>query len=106
MLNTIEQDTIYQYVDGRDLLQATLTERGELLQKLEALTKAYQENGSSEMVVEFPLMHAQTLLFEVAVTSESIHTLIVEINRYANQCDKPRVQVTREKPGLHFMGTE
>jgi len=98
MVTTLTQDTVDQYVDGRDLLKATLMERGELLQKLEALTKAYQENDSSEMVAEFPLMHAQTLLFEVALINESIHTLVLEINRYADQCDKPRVQITRAKP--------
>jgi len=81
-----------------ELAICRLIERGELLQKLEALTKAYQENNSSKTAAEFPLVHAQTLLFEVAVISESIHTLIVEINRYADQCDRPRVQIKRVKP--------
>ena len=90
---TADQDTIYQYDDGQDLLNATLTRRLQLLQKLEQLVKAAQGTQSTENVAGFHVMSAQALLFELSVIGEQIDTLIAEINSYAERCNKPRVQV-------------
>ena len=90
---TVDQDTICQYLDGRELLHTTLMEREQLLQELEKLVKASQEMRCAEKVARFPLMRAQTLLFELSVISEYIDSVIFEINCYAERCGKPRVQV-------------
>ena len=92
-LTTIEQDTITQYVDGKTLLSSTLTERARLLQTLEQLAQAPQGQTSSEHVAGFPLVHAQTLLYELSVIAEYIDLLIFEINNYATRCGEPHVQV-------------
>ena len=94
---TVEQDTIDQYWDGQDLLSATLIKRQQVLQELERIAKAAQGSGGIESIVEFPLVNAQTLLFELSVIGESIETLIFEINRYAERCGKPPVQVTKRE---------
>ncbi len=94
---TVHQDTIYQYLDGWDLLGAALMERGQLLRELEQLAKAPQETSSAEHVAGFPLVSAQALLFELSVIGEDIDTLIFEINRYAETCGKPRVKVAEAK---------
>ena len=95
---TPDQDTIYQYQDGWDLLGAALTERGQLLRELEHLAKAPQGSVGMPHIAEFPLVSAQALLFELSVIGEDINTLIAEINRYAERCGKPPVQVTEPKP--------
>jgi hypothetical protein len=48
-------------------------------------------------VAEFPVMSAQALLYELSKIGENIDTLIGEINRYAERCGKPGVQVTETK---------
>lgn len=90
---TADQDTIYQYVDGQDLLQTTLVERMQLLCKLEELVKSAQATQSTQNVAGFHVITAQVLLFELSVIGEYIDTLISEINSYAERCKKPRVQV-------------
>jgi hypothetical protein len=90
---TVEQDTIYQYLDGKDLLKSSLVERGQLLQKIEQLVKVHQGTSSPEKVAEFPLIHAQTLLFELSVISEYIDALILEVNGYAERCSEPCIEV-------------
>lgn len=90
---TADQDTIYQYVDGQDLLNATLTQRMQLLQKLEQLVKSAQETHSTRDVAGFPVIRAQSLLFELSAIGEQIDTLIWEVNSYAERCNQPRVQV-------------
>ena len=92
-LKSVDQDTIDQYVDGKTLLSATLTERADLLRKLEQLAQAPQGQTSSEHVAGFPLVHAQTLLYELSVIAEYIDLLIFEINNYATRCGEPHVQV-------------
>ena len=92
-LTTIEQDTITQYVDGKTLLCSILTERARLLQTLEQLAQAPQGQTSSENVAEFPLIRAQTLLYELSMIGEDIGMLVFEINQYATRCGKPPVQL-------------
>src|SRR5690349_20783128 len=94
---TIQQDTIVQYIDGKNLLHATLSERGGLLQELEQLAKTHQEASKPGKVVAFPLVHAQTLLFELSVIGEYIDILLVEINTYAERCGKPRIELVETK---------
>ena len=96
-MTTIEQDTIYQYLDGWDLLAATLMERRQLLRELEQLAKAPQESPNTVTVAEFPVISAQALLYELSKIGENIDTLIGEINSYALRCGKPLVQVTQTK---------
>jgi hypothetical protein len=88
----MEQDTIFQYQDGRELLSATLAQRMELLRNLEGLAKASQKPGATENIPPFDLIRAQTLLFELSAIGEQIDTLISEINNYAERCNQPRVQ--------------
>ena len=87
-----DQDVTYQYLDGRDLLNATLAERALLLRELETLTKAPQGTGNSEIIHRFDTTRAQTLLFELTILTERIDSLIVLINNYAEKCGKPRVE--------------
>jgi hypothetical protein len=94
----IHQDTIYQYLDGKDLLHVTLTERQRLLQELGQLAIAHLEASRPETVMAFPLVRAQTLLFELSVISEYIDALIVEVNSYAERCGKPRVERIETEP--------
>lgn len=89
---TIHQDTLYQYIDGKELLHSTLSERERLLQELEQLAKTHQKASRPGKVVAFPLVHAQTLLFELSVIGEYINVLIVEVNSYAERCGKPRIE--------------
>lgn len=96
-MTTPEQDTIYQYVDGKALLNTTLQERGQVLRKLERLTKASQQEQHPEKIVQFPLVLAQTLLFELSVISECIDSLILEINYYADRCGKPPIEMIETK---------
>ena len=92
-MTTVDQDTIFQYQDGRDLLRATLVQRTELLRKLEGFAKASQEPGATEKIPAVHLIRAQALLFELSVIGEEIDILISEINNYAERCNQPRVQV-------------
>ena len=92
IMSNVEQDTIYQYLDGRDLLQAALMERRRLLQQLEQLAQAAQCIHSLEKVAGFHVVRAQALLFELAVIGEDIDTLIIEINKYAVRCGGTGVQ--------------
>jgi hypothetical protein len=87
-----DQDASYQYVDGKELLRATLLERAQLLQELETLTKAPQGIGTSEIIHRFDMTRAQTLLFELSIVTERIDSLIILINNYAETCGKPRVE--------------
>jgi hypothetical protein len=96
-MTTVEQDTIYQYQDGWDLLSAALMERRQLLRELEQLAKTPQGTESTDNVPDFPLLSAQALLFELSIIGENVNALIGEINRYAERCGKPRVQVTETK---------
>src|ERR1051325_9657241 len=98
IVTTVDQDTIYQYLDGWDLLGVALTERRQLLRELEQLAKTPQDTESTGHVIGFPLMSAQALLYELSLIGEDIDTLIVEINRYAERCGKPGVQVIEVKP--------
>ena len=88
-----DQDAIYQYEDGRDLLRATLVERAQLLRELENLTKAPQVMGTGEFIHRFNMPRAQTLLFELSILTERIDSLIILINSYAENCDKTKVEV-------------
>lgn len=97
-MTAVDQDTIYQYQDGWDLLSQAMLERRQLLRELEALAKTPQGTSSTGHIVGFPLVSAQALLFELSVIGENIDTLIGEINRYAERCGKPRVQVLETKP--------
>jgi hypothetical protein len=97
-MTTVEQDTIYQYLDGRVLLNESLQEREQLLQGLEHLAKAHQGTNGAENVLEFPLIQAQALLFELSINSEDINRLIGEVNRYAERCGKPRVKIVERGP--------
>ena len=97
-MTTVDQDTIYQYQDGWDLLGAAVMERRQLLRELEHLAKAPQATSGRERVAELPLVSAQALLFELSIIGENIDTLIGEINGYAERCGRPRVQVTGTKP--------
>jgi hypothetical protein len=92
-MTTIDQDTIYQYHDGWDLLGAAVLERVQLLRELESMAKVPQGNGRPGRVAEFPHASAQALLFELSMIGKDIDTLIGEINRYAERCGKPPVQV-------------
>ena len=90
---TIEQDTIYQYWDGRDLLKAILAERVQLLQNLEQLVKASLVSSHPEEVVGFPIVQAQTVLYKLAMIGDDIYTLVGEINRYAARTGNPRIKM-------------
>jgi hypothetical protein len=96
-VTTLEQDTIYQYLDGWDLLAATLMERRQLLRELEQLAKAPEGSINTAQVAEFPVISAQALLYELSMIGEQIDSLIGEINSYGERCGKPRVQVTETK---------
>ena len=87
-----DQDASYQYIDGRELLNATLAERAPLLQELENLAKAPQGTGSDEIIYRFDMTRAQTLLFELSILTERIDPLIILINMYAETCGKPTVE--------------
>ena len=93
IVTTIDQDTIDQYRDGRDLLSETLTQRRQLLQKLEQMARLPQSSLSTETVAEFPLVRAQSLLFELCLIGDYIDMLIVEINSYAERCGHPKVDL-------------
>ena len=97
-MTTVEQDTIYQYFDGWDLLSSTLVERRHLLRELEQLAKAREGSTTIAPVAEFPVISAQALLFELSIISENIDTLIGEINSYAERCGKPRVEIIKANP--------
>ena len=94
-MTIVEQDTIYQYLDGRDLLNATLTLRGQLLQRLEQMAKDTQGTRCSTRVAGFPVISAQGILFELSIISENIDILIGEINCYAERCGKPRIEIMK-----------
>jgi hypothetical protein len=96
-VTTVEQDTIYQYVDGWDLLGAALMERRQLLRELEQLAKAPEGFTNTALVAEFPVISAQALLYELSMIGEHIDILIGEINSYGERCGKPRVQVAETK---------
>ena len=96
-MTTVEEDTIYQYLDGKDLLDTTLDERRQLLRKLEQLAKVSQEDSNPERVARLPLVNAQTLLFELSMIDENIDTLVLEINSYAERCGRPRVECIETK---------
>lgn len=96
-MTTVEQDTIHQYLDGRDLLRASLTERGHLLHELEKLARAPQTTSSAANIIKFPLVRAQALLFELSLIGEHVDTLISEINSYAERCGQPPIQVMDAK---------
>lgn len=90
----IEQDTVYQYSDGKHLLHESLTRRRQLLQQLEHMARASQGSTSSETIPEFPLARAQTLLFELSEIGDRVDALIAEINRCTERCGKPGVKHT------------
>ena len=96
-MTTADQDTIYQYQDGWDLLGAAVMVRGQLLRELEHLVKVPQEASRIESIAEFRVGTAQALLFELSVIGDDIATLIREINHYAERCGKPRVEVIEKK---------
>ena len=98
MVTTLEQDTIYQYLDGWNLLSSTLVERRQLLRMLEQLAKDPQGTTDTKHVAGFPLVSAQALLFELSIIGENIDTLIGEINSYAERCGKPRVEIIKANP--------
>ena len=87
------QDAYYQYSDGMKLLSETLTEREQLLRELEEIAKAPQGQGRAEIITRFDVARAQTLLFELSITTEKIDSLVVLINTYAEKCGKPRVEI-------------
>ena len=89
-----DQDATYQYLDGRELLSAALTERRQLLQELETLAKGPQGTTSEESILRFDVTRAQTLLFELSILTEQIDSLIILINMYAEKCGKPKVDIT------------
>jgi len=96
---TVDQDTVYQYQDGWDLLGAALQQRKQLIGNLEHLVRATQESDShAGDVVGFPVARAQLLLFELSMIGENIDALIREVNSYAERCGRPRVQVVEIKP--------
>ena len=94
LVTIIDQDIIYQYSDGRELLSESLAQRKQLLKQIEQIARVYQECTSVENVPGFPLGRVQALLFELSVIGEYIDTLIAEINSYAERCGKPRVYRT------------
>ena len=96
-MTTVDQDTIYQYQDGWELLKAAITEQAEKLRELERLAKTPQVSNSIEIIAGFPLISAQALLFELSMIGEQIDTLVGEINRYAERCGKPGVNVADPK---------
>ncbi len=98
MVTTLEQDIIYQYLDGWDLLSSTLVERRQLLHVLEQLAKDPQGTTNTGYVAGFPLVSAQAILFELSIIGENIDTLIGEINSYAERCGKPRVEIIEASP--------
>jgi hypothetical protein len=96
-LITLDQDIYYQYSDGRDLLSAALIERRQLLAELENLVVTPQETRTDGAITRFDIMRGQTLLYELSFVTEQIDTLIVLINGYADQCGKPRVEMTETR---------
>ena len=88
-----DQDAVYQYADGRALLDTTLAERAQLLRELEKLARASQGIGSGEFIYRFDMTRAQTLLFELSVLTERMDSLIILINSYAEKSGKPKVEV-------------
>ena len=94
---SVDQDTIYQYQDGWELLGTALKEREQMLRELEHLVKTPHRTNHLQSVAGFPLLSAQALLFELSIIGEHIDTLIGEINRYAERCGKPRVKVADPK---------
>ena len=97
-MTILDQDVHYQYSDGRDLLSATLMERELLLRELEELAKAPQGTGSTESIARFDVVRAQALLFELSIIADKIDSLIIQINKYAKKCGKPRVELKETKP--------
>ena len=91
-------DKIYQYSDGRDLLNATLVEHERLLWKLEYLVKESQGNGSSDIPNRMNLVKAQILLFERLIIGEKIDSLLVLVNHYAELLSNPHLKITMAAP--------
>ena len=91
-------DKIYQYSDGRDLLNATLVEHERLLWKLEYLAKEPQGNGSSDIPNRLNLVKAQILLFERLIIGEKIDSLVVLVNHYAELLSNPHLEITMAAP--------
>jgi hypothetical protein len=98
LMMTPDQDVIYQYSDGRDLLSVTLMEREQYLRELDELVRTTQGIGSTEGVAAFDLLKAQAILFELSIIAENIESLIVQINGYAEKCGKPFVEITNIEP--------
>ena len=65
---------------------------------MEQLAKDHQRTKDSPRVTEFLLIRAQAILFELSIIGENIDTLIGEINRYAEKCGKPRVEIIKINP--------
>jgi hypothetical protein len=96
-MTTLDQDILYQYSDGRDLLSAILMERDLLLRELEEMAQAPQGTVNTEHIVRFDLLGAQALLFDLSIITEKIDALMVEINGYAEKSGKPRVEIIATK---------
>ena len=97
-LVTFAQDLRYQYADGRDLLVVTLMEREQLLHELANMAKAAQVKGNTDVITQFDILRAQTLLYELLISSEKIDSLVVLINHYAKECELPRVEIREATP--------
>jgi hypothetical protein len=90
-------EKIYQYPDGRDLLNATLVEHERLLWELEDLAKEPQRDANSDITNDITnklnLVKAQILLFERLMIGKKIDSLVVLVNHYAEKLSQPRVEI-------------
>ena len=91
----IDLDKIYQYVDGRDLLNAALVEHERLLWELEDLAKEPQRDANSNLTNKLNLVKAQVLLFERLMIGEKIDSLVILVNHYAEKLSKPPIEISK-----------
>jgi hypothetical protein len=96
-MTTLDQDAVYQYMDGRDLLRAALQDRAQLLSELQALGKEAEGKDMAEMIPRFDIIRAQTLLFELSTLVERIDSLVVQINTYADRTGQAHIQLIERR---------
>lgn len=86
------EQALEMYSAGRDLLSAKLIERAQLFRALDILVKTPQHIGP--LIVDIDWHQAIMLSEAWSEIEREIHRLVDEINSHAEQCGKPRVDMT------------
>jgi hypothetical protein len=96
-----DNEALGKYREGKASLNKLLSERDDLLQRLQVLIEYARDLSTSDTIVKFDAVKSQEILATIAGVETQIASLISEINGHAEKCGEVPLTVQNIDSGTN-----